>query len=97
MTKKIIEFFEDNDRIRFRTIGYVEVTAEMIRCGSPVIEHYYEKDSPISRRKTTRMWSVCPPSLIATTKTEERPNRCFTVLWDRHCDELNLPHGTVLH
>jgi hypothetical protein len=103
MNKQIVEFFEENDVIRFRCIGYLDITPEMIRCGEPTIDHYHIRkigtlwDKKERKYVERTMRCVCPPSLIGKVETEEVPNQNFRVLWDRHADELGVPRGTVIH
>ena len=102
-TKRVVEFYEENDVIRFRSIGHLDVTAEHIRCGTPTIDHYTNAPAGSywcgKRRKrvTPTIRKACPPSQTATAATWEEPNHNFRILWDRHCDELGVPRGTTIH
>ena len=87
-TKRIIEFYEEADRIRFRSTGTVEVTPEMLACASHPVDHHYTNAKGCI--------VACPPSLVGLVNTFEVPNVNFHILWDRHADELGVPRGTVI-
>ena len=88
-TKQIVEFYEESDIIRFRSIGVLEVSPEVILRAETIIDHYYTNTSGREVR--------CPPIEMGRRRTFGVRNRNFRTLWDRDADTLGVPRGTVIH